>query len=118
MQIILGKEGRKGLGLLVLQSPLILGHKPIQKEWWGISNVYWRFGALHLQGILGVFHYRKYMVKTVSFTPMSSRFIISFLNCACGWCASCNGNFFLKLACTSKPYICDHYFHKFWSLDV
>jgi hypothetical protein len=32
MQIILGKEGRKGLGLLVIQSPLILGHKSLQKN--------------------------------------------------------------------------------------
>jgi hypothetical protein len=31
MQIILGKKGRKGLGL-VIQSPLILGHKSLQKN--------------------------------------------------------------------------------------
>ncbi len=63
MQNILGKEVKKGLGLLVIQSPLILGHKPLQKKWLGISYVYWGFGALHLQRILGVFHYKKIWLR-------------------------------------------------------
>jgi hypothetical protein len=80
MQIILDKKGRKGLGLLVLQSHLFWVHKPMQNND-EAHKMFIEDLVLYICKRFHVFSITKDI--KVSFTLMSSSFI-SFPNYAIG----------------------------------